>query len=391
MTGRELCIADLYDMKNKKGSAEKLNVLFLIFSFHVGGIERQLVEMANAMAKQGNEVHLCVVNHSYDAQIFDTLNSAVQVVRLDRESKENVMPYMVRLLFYVRKMHIQVIHAQEPTGVVFSLLCKALCRTKIVETIHNVGEDKEYSDKQLRLADFICDKYVAISKTVEKEILTRGIAADRVEEIHNAVNLERFSCTRGDGDIPEPRECWNIANVARFYPPQKGQDILVRAMVKLRDEHPEITWHLFLAGAVYRGQEHAYDELQAFIRENGLSENITMCGNIDDVPGFLGKMHLFVLPSRYEGFGISLIESLAMGLPAVASRLDGPKEIMEGHPELGQLFESENIEDLASQIAYVIQHAKKYSSKLISEYIAENYGMEQLVTRHISLYHQLLE
>lgn len=65
-----------------------MRILFLIFSFHVGGIERQLAEMANAMACRGHEVHLCVVNRSYDVQMFDTLDEAVSVYRMEREAME---------------------------------------------------------------------------------------------------------------------------------------------------------------------------------------------------------------------------------------------------------------------------------------------------------------
>ncbi len=363
-----------------------MRILFLIFSFHVGGIERQLTEMANAMACRGHEVHVCVVNRSYDEQMFDTLSSSVSVFRMEREVKGAKLGYMGQFRGYVRKHRIQIIHAQEPTGVVFASLAKiGTLGLRIFETIHDVGEAKEYSAKQLKLADFFCNKYIAISEMVRREIIERGIAEERILLIHNAVNCEKFSSERYPRRQSAAKGTWNIANVARFFPEKKGQDILIRAVEIIRENHPEIGLHLYLAGAVYRGQEQALKAQQDYVCEHQLSETVTFCGNVDDVPAFLSTADIFVLPSRYEGFGIALIEAMAMGIPCVASRLDGPKEIMDGHPELGRMFEPENAEDLAEQILFIMQNAEAYSSERISSYVRNEYGMGALVEKHLKL------
>lgn len=368
-----------------------MRILFLIFSFHVGGIERQLAEMANALACGGHEVHVCVVNHSYDTQMFDTLNQSVSVFRLERRVKGEKLHYMKQFCGYVRRNHIQIIHAQEPTGVVFASLAR-LCvpGLRIFETVHDVGEAREYSAKQLKLADLFCTKYIAISETVKQEIMRRGIPENRISQIHNAVNCEKFSRERYPARRHAAQNTWNIANVARFFPEKKGQDILIRSMEIIRRTHPEWKLHLYLAGAVYRGQEKAMQEQKNYVAEHHLSELVTFCGNVDDVPGFLSTMDVFVLPSRYEGFGIALIEAMAMGIPCVASRLDGPREIMEGHPELGRMFEPGDAEKLAEQIAFILLHPEKYSGERISSYIRKEYSMDGLVDRHLKLYQTAL-
>lgn len=364
-----------------------MRILFLIFSFHVGGIERQLAEMANAMSRRGHDVHVCVVNRSYDDQMFDTLNSTVSVFRMEREAKGNKLRYMMQFCHYVRDNHIQVIHAQEPTGVVFASLAR-LCvpGLRIFETIHDVGEAREYSAKQLKLADFFCTRYIAISKTVKQEIIGRGISEDRISLIHNAVNCEKFSRERFPIRQRAVKGTWNVANVARFFPEKKGQDILIQAVEIIQNTHPEIKIRVHLAGAVYRGQAQAMREQQDYVAAHGLSEVIAFCGNVDDVPELLSTMDIFVLPSRYEGFGIALIEAMAMGIPCVASRLDGPREIMEGHPELGRLFEPGNANDLAEQIVFIMQHSEMYSSEQIASYIRKEYSMDALVETHLDLY-----
>lgn len=372
----------------------RLNILFLIFSFHVGGIERQLIEIANSMAERGYTVHLCVINSSYDREMFESLHENVHIFRMERSPQKGKLSYMTAFCRYVRRNQINVIHAQEPTGVVFALLTRiCLPHLRIVETIHDVGEADEYSALQLKLADLFCSRYVAISETVKKELLARGIGERRIRTIHNAVNTEKFCCHRKEEDLRDEtdvQKVWRIANVARFYPAKKGQDILLKAADLLHRQHPQIPIRVFLAGAVYRGQDQAFEEAKHFVIEHDLTEIVTFCGNVENVPGFLEKMDVFVLPSRYEGFGIALIEAMAMGIPCVASRLDGPQEILGDHPEAGRLFASENAEDLAAQLLYVMEHYTEYSPAAISRYAKQEYGMDRLVEQHLLLYRELL-
>ncbi len=370
----------------------QIPVLFLIFSFHVGGIERQLVEMAGGMAGRDMEVHLCVINHSYDSKLLETLDPRVHLFLLERGMQgKGRLSAMRELAGYVKKHRIGVIHAQEPTGVVFAAWAKLRCPgLRIAETIHDIGEAGEYAAWQLKLADLFCDRYVAISESVKKEILGRGIAENRVVLIHNAVNTEKFA--RHGEEKKEnagQSKVIRIVQVARLFPAKKGQDLLLEAAVLLREKYPALRWHIYLAGDVYRGQEEACQALHDYVEAHGLSSCVTFCGNVEDVPALLQDMDLFVLPSRYEGFGIAIIEAMAMGIPCVASRLDGPREILEGHPELGRLFTPGDGEDLARQIAYVCAHLGDFSADTLASYAKAEYGMEQFLDRHAALYRDM--
>ncbi len=370
-------------------------VLFLIFTFHVGGIERQLVEMVNGMAGRGMQVHLCIINHSYDTKLLQTVDPQVQLLLLERGVEgSGRLSAMKKLADYVKQNGIRMIHAQEPTGVVFAAWAKLRCPgIRIAETIHDIGEAGEYANWKLKAADLFCDRYVAISASVKKEILGRGITKSRIALIHNAVNTEKFARSRKKAENAEAsggESVCNIVQVARLFPAKKGQDLLLEAAVLLRENYPALHWHIYLAGEVYRGQEKACQALHDFVKEHDLASMVTFCGNVEDVPALLQDMDLFVLPSRYEGFGIAIIEALAMGIPCVASRLDGPREILEGHPQLGRLFTPGDSADLADQMAYVMKHRQEFSAGTLSAYARENYGMEQFLDRHIELYESMM-
>ena len=104
--------------------------------------------------------------------------------------------------------------------------------------------------------------------------------------------------------------------------PQKGFDRLLPIFARLRSAHPN--WHLVLLG---EGDERA--RLEAQVRDLGLQQHVSLPGWVSDVDGALSRSDLFVLPSRYEGFGNVVAEALACGVPVVTMDCpSGPGEIV---------------------------------------------------------------
>ena len=365
-----------------------MKILFLIFSFNTGGIERQLIEMSNNMVRKGHSVTLCVVNHNYEETLFKKFDCKVKIVRLERPVGSHCkLAYMRKLATLVRNDNIDVIHCQEPTDVVLVSLAKIVNpHVKVIETVHDIGEAKNYSNIELRLADRFCDKYVAISKAVKDEMLQRGISEEKITVIYNAVNTDKFQFKnnkRDDNRLSNKDRSIVIGNVARFYPEKKGQFVLVKAVEKLRQKYPNI--RCLFAGAVYRDQDRNWERINQYVIEHNLTQNIKFMGNVDEIPDFLSQIDIFVLPSYYEGFGISLIEAMAMGIPPVASNIDGPKEIITNN-SVGKLFKVGDVNDLVSKIDYVIENYDSFDCKTISDYIRNTYGIDSMVDRHLRVY-----
>ena len=373
-----------------------VNVLFLIFSFNTGGIEKQLVEMSNNMALKGHSVYLCIINHRYEDSLLESINKNVKLIKFERpENSKYKLKYMLRLSRIVKENNIQVIHCQEPTGVVFSFVAQKMNPgTKVVETVHDIGESKLYSKLILKIADMICDKYIAISGPVRKEIADRGIKDGRIVVINDAVNTKEYQMKRNNIEnrvsiknnervevLTDNR--LHVGNVARFFPEKKGQDVLVRAIEILKTKYPDI--QCCMAGGIYRGQEENWNRLEMYIKDHDLENNIRLYGNVENIPDFLTTIGIFVLPSIYEGFGISLIEAMAMGIPCIASNIDGPREIIKDS-SLGVLAEPGNEQNLADKIDYVIENYESFNKEKISQYISDNYDIGAMVDKHLALY-----
>ena len=150
--------------------------------------------------------------------------------------------------------------------------------------------------------------------------------------LQNFAELEVFASRTAWRDPPV------IGALGRLHD-QKGFDILVRAAARLRDQG--VAFRLRIGG---EGEDRA--KLEGLIRDCDLGDRVELAGWVSPPGPFLADLDLFVVPSRYEPFGLVVIEAMAAGTPILASALEGPQEILAGG-RLGRLVASEDPEALA--------------------------------------------
>ena len=128
--------------------------------------------------------------------------------------------------------------------------------------------------------------------------------------------------------------------VGRFSHKHKGFDILIKAFYIFAKKNKD--WDLDIVGE--GPEEKLYRKL---IKEHNLEERITIHPFTNNVQSFYSNAQVYVLSSRWEGFGLVLVEAMAHGLPVISSDLPTSKEIMG---DFGMYFENGNIEDLAQKL-----------------------------------------
>ncbi len=378
-----------------------MHIVFQIFSFNTGGIERQLIDMCNSMADLNHEITLCVINNDYTDSLLKQINEKVEIILLNRsktDDKLSLLRYSLSFARWARRNHTDILHCQGINCVLFSGIAKILHPSmKILNTVHDSGNYSSYPSTKIWLQNRFCSKTIAISNSVRNEILTRNIRSENVVTIYNAIDTARFinSHTKENSSINS--NSLQLVNVARFMPSKKGQDTLVYAVEQLLNKNSERfeNLHCSFAGEIVQGQESAYYELENYVAEHNLITHISFLGNVEDVPSLLDSANIFILPSNYEGFGISLIEAMANGLPCVASNLQGPAEIfanaMNAGIYPGELSTPGDASSLATAISRVLSRLDSglFDSDALSNYTRYTYSMSELVNKHLNLYSTL--
>ena len=128
--------------------------------------------------------------------------------------------------------------------------------------------------------------------------------------------------------------------VGRFSHQHKGFDLLIEAFHLFAQKNQE--WTLDIVGEGV--EEKLYREL---IKKYDLENKVTIHPFTNNIQAYYSKAQVYVLSSRWEGFGLVLVEAMAHGLPVVSSDLPTSKEIMG---DFGLYFKNGDIEDLAKKL-----------------------------------------
>ncbi len=226
----------------------------------------------------------------------------------------------------------------------------------------------------------LAERVISISKDTEDILVNKyGISRDKIELIPPFADREKFH------RLPNIEKIKNgILFVGRL-DNRKGISFLVKSMPLVIRENPDAK--LFIVG---EGQ--LLNSLRAFVMENNLGKNIKFLGFVQDEELLMlyNQVDIVVVPSVFEGFGITVIEAMSCGAPVIGTNVEGIKGIIKGN-ENGILVNYNDCNELAKRIVGLLDNAwlrTEFSRKGL-ETIEGKFSPDRIVNRIINLYHRL--
>jgi glycosyltransferase involved in cell wall biosynthesis len=186
--------------------------------------------------------------------------------------------------------------------------------------------------------------------------------------VYNGVDLERFHPGEEAGlraELGLPPEAVILGYIGEIRR-EKNLDVLLRAASRLLPAHPRL--HVVLVG----DSSHEPGEpgrLLALASRLGLADRLHLTGYRHDPERFHRLCDVYVHPSSREGFGVSIIEAMASGTPVVASRVRGPREIIDDGLD-GILVRDRDEEELAAAVAFLLETpeaARSYTERALEK------------------------
>jgi glycosyltransferase involved in cell wall biosynthesis len=198
------------------------------------------------------------------------------------------------------------------------------------------------------------DLLIAESRASRDYLIKRlGYKSDKVSVIYNGVDLAGWPASRLERqkkrlELRLGAEDVLLGAVGRL-DAQKGFSFLIDAMARLKKN--------FKCRLVILGEGPLRPALEKQIRRHHLEGRVMLLGERSDVTSWLSALEIFVLPSLWEGLPNSLLEAMALGLPCVASNVDGVPEVIK-HQESGLLTPPASSAALAECLARLIADAE---------------------------------
>ncbi|MCA1553209.1 MAG: glycosyltransferase [Chloroflexi bacterium] len=384
----------------------EMRILVLVQGLDVGavygGAERSGAELAQQLRRDGHEVALCSFwrndtgaetrwQQRLEAEGIQVIYAAQQ---RETQSVRVFLRSVQRIVRQVAAKPIDVAHAHHDGGALAGLLLKRMGVVRAVVHTTHMPPEKQWGETSFgalcRLVfshavfPIMLDAETAIAPSFADALCRRAMARvlrRRAHLIYSAVphgfSTVEHSCTPTDCDSTPM-----VGSVGRLNE-QKGYSYMITAAQTVSAQLPNVRFML-----VGDGEQRAALEAQA--RALGVAEHITFAGQQEQPSTYYRRMAVFVLPSLWEGVPAVVLESIASGVPVVATDISGNRVLVQ-HGESGWLVPPRDSRALANAILEALRdRAEARRRAWNARAILAQFAPARIAAQYVGLYESLL-
>ena len=360
------------------GKNEPITILMVTRDLDTGGVEEVLHTYATVMRPPQFQLHI-VCNRP--GRVYDEIASLSGVQCHCVRTSSRIKSFL-GILRIARRLRPAIVHNHVSW---YGLCAGALVGAKRVETRHNTYHWLTRAQRfQYGLYCLLANRIIAVSEVV-KDFTLREFPFFRAEKfrvVYNGVNPDRFQQMQQQKES-HPAGSFPVIGFVGRLTAQKGVEYLLEAVALLQSRGME---HRL----VIVGEGELRNELEAKARSLSLRA-VTFAGHQRNIAEAFATFDVFVLPSLWEGFPVSLLEAMASGLPVVATRVGGTGEaVLDGIT--GYLVAPRDVTALTEKIAKLLGNPdlRNRMRRAAQERVRTHFSDSSMVKKTEEVYNEIL-
>lgn len=373
-------------------------VLYLTPSVRLLGARRSLLSLVRHLDPERWRPIVCGQSHGDLESALQEEDIPFEIAKLGwwRKGKYFLWrPFAIAsLAALIRRVDADLIHCNEIYPNPYAVRARAQASRALGRPIPIVTHMRlSVTPRMIRNYDLhAAEKIVVPSKTAGRDFDGWVDKEDKVDAIYNGVDLGEFRRLRSAAEarrqVGLPSDGIVIGAIGQLGP-RKGGDIILDAMERIAERFPNAV--LFFVGNPHRGQEEFSQSLIYRANKAPLAGHVHFFEFTRNILPFYEALDVNLLISRDEGFGRTIIEAAAMGVPSIGARVGGIPELIDDG-NTGLLVEKENSEQLAEALTKLLEDPAR--SKTLGEaayrHVAQNFSIQTHADAVMDLYDSLV-
>lgn len=360
-----------------------MKILYIITGLGQGGAERVVCDLADAMYIKGHTVKIAYLTGSV---LTKPKSDAIELIPINLTGVKGFPFAYVKISQIIKSYRPDVVHSHMVHANIITRLVKlSIPIKKLISTAHNSNEGGTFRMMCYRATHHLSD----ITTNVSNEATLafehkRAVPRKSMVTIYNGIDLNKFYFrSKARANLLAELDLKNndklLLSVGRLNE-QKDYPNLFQAIHRLK-QRSSIGFKLIVAGD---GEQRL--ALEKMIQSLSLENDIILLGRRNDIPELMSAADLFILPSKYEGFGLVVAEAMACRCLVVATDSGGVSEVLNNSEFL---VPPSNPDLLAMKIDFALKLDEYKKSDVINEnlkHVEENFSLSSVTETWIKIY-----
>lgn len=362
-----------------------MRILYVVTGLANGGAERVVCDLADAMFERGHEVKIAYL---IGEVITQPEHQEIEIIKVNLSNFKTLLPAYLKLAKIIKKFEPEVVHSHMVhANILVRLVRIAAPVNKLITTAHSNNEGGALRMLSYRFTHRLANISTNVSKKATQNFESlRAVPYGGMLTVYNGISLDKFRY------IPKARveleqeldinESYKIILAVGRLSDAKDYPNLLKAISLLKQE---ITYPFKV---LIVGDGELRDTIENAVDNLNLKDEVLLLGRRTDIPELMSAADLFVLSSKYEGFGLVVAEAMACECLVVATDCGGVAEVLNN---LEFLVPPSAVIALKNKIKYAFELDAKKKKKVISQnliHVRENFSLQDIVEKWTNLYHE---